>query len=110
MRSLVAFAFALPAVSCASQPRHFEAIILPIDLTAPTCCEGGPSAEILRAHQKRCGKGDECAVLDLRLRNPTEHPLFFLLDARHGFSGYLEAIDILRPNQFFRPQNAALSG
>lgn len=43
----------------------------------------------------RCGKGDTCTILDLHVRNPSDHTLWLLLDARDEFSGYLESVSIL---------------
>jgi hypothetical protein len=76
-----------------------EPLVMPINLGGPKCGEGGPSVDILQADHYRCGKGDTCTRVDMRIRNPDARPLFLLTDASEPFSGYLESVSILFPRQ-----------
>lgn len=84
-------------VACAAPQPTFEPVIVPVDLGAPRCCEGGPSVQILQTRRIRCGKGDECTLIDQRIRNPEDRPLWLLVDASSDFSGYLKSVSILHP-------------
>jgi len=75
--------------------RCTEALVAPIELDGPKCGEGGPSVDIVKAAPYRCGKGDTCTRVEMRIRNPEARALFLLTDPSEPFSGYLESISIL---------------
>jgi hypothetical protein len=93
------FALAIVVAGCAHAaapaPVPHEPIIRQIDLAGPRCCEGGPTVEILRAVRHRCGKGDTCTVVDLRVRNPEDRALFLLDGRTPRFAGYLESVSLI---------------
>ncbi len=69
--------------------------VVPIELDGPKCGEGGPSVDIVTADPYRCGKGDTCTRVEMRIRNPEARALFLLTDGRQPFSGYLDSVSIL---------------
>lgn len=91
-------ACSLLLAGCATGTQPFHPIISPIELDGPQCSAGEPAVEVLRAHAYRCGKGDQCAILDLHIQNPTKRALWMLIDARALFSGSLSSIHILHAN------------
>jgi hypothetical protein len=96
-RGVRLFALGL-AVAGAAACRHRaepEPLVVPIALDGPRCAEGGPSVEILHAQPYRCGKGDTCTRVDMRIRNPEARALFLLTDGTTSFSGYLEDVSII---------------
>jgi hypothetical protein len=89
------------AAACAErQPRpdapSHEPIVFPIELEGPSCPSDGPAVEVLQAHRFSCGKGDTCTMLDERIRNPTDRPIWLLLDQYTVFSQSLESVTLLR--------------
>jgi hypothetical protein len=97
--SLALAACSGPRVTCLPVPAPaaaFTPVVVPIEYVAPTCSDGGPSVEILRAHRFRCGKGNTCTSLDQRIRNPEDRALWLMLDSETEFSGYVESVRVVR--------------
>jgi hypothetical protein len=85
---------ALPG-GCRSRAPAIEGLIVPIELAGPTCGADGPSVAVVGARPFRCGKGETCTSLDLRVQNRAKRPLWFLLDGDGDFAGYLDSVEIV---------------
>jgi len=98
-RGLACVGFALLGLAaCRRAPEAMiEPIIAPIEIKGPSCSEGGPSIEIVSASRRVCSKGDTCTHVNARVRNPESRALWLLLDADTPFSGYLDTILLMRP-------------
>lgn len=104
-----------PIAGCAARqqtcaPETHEPIVFPIELEGPACREGGPSVEIVHARRFQCGKGDTCTMLDERIRNPTDGPLWLLLEQPTVFSRSLDSVTILHARYEGSPAVWAFDG
>src|SRR5579871_338657 len=93
---VVAAALCALSGGCRTRAPVIQGLVLPIELVGPTCGADGPSVAILGARPFRCGKGDTCTSLDVRVQNHAKRPLWFLLDGDRDFSGTLDSVDIQR--------------
>lgn len=96
-------ALCVATAGCSPPPPAITPVIEPIEYSAPACGEHGPSVVVLRAWYTKCGKGDLCTVLDLRITNPTDRALWLMVEGDEAFSGYLESVNILRPRSGREP-------
>lgn len=70
--------------------------VSPLAFDGPPCVEGGPSVQIVGHQEGSCGK-HECLLVDQRIRNPTDRPVWLVFDASTDFSAYLDNIGLDRP-------------